>query len=543
MRCLERDPAARFQNTRELVAALAALDDAGELIPIARKLTPRLVATTAALVAILLGGTYFVTKELNKVAKPHDPVSVVIADFDNRTSDPAFNRTLEPMLKRALEGAGFISAYDRNAVARTLGMTIPDRFNDAAAKEAAQKQGLGIVLAGFVEPQGTGFRVSMSASETVTGKIVATEQANAGSKGDVIEVANRLVARVRSALGDSTSESQQMFAMNTLSTTSFDVVRHYAAAQNASSSLKFEEARDELQEAVRIDPKFGVGYQLLAVASRNLGRQQDAENYIKEAYKYVDTMTERERYSTRGFYYRVMGDYDKCVSEYGELITRYAADVIGHNQRALCLTQLRNMKGAVEEMREVVALLPKRVLFRDNLALYRNYASDFAGAETEVAAIDEPDHYSLLALAFSQMGQGRYADASATYERLKALNAQGASFASLGIGDLAAVQGRFGDAARILREGAQQELKDGRGERAAARLLAAADAELARGNKRAAIARCKRSPGGEQVGQGPVPGGAHVHRSRRSCGGEADDHGPRTGAAGRAAGLRQGSRR
>ena len=41
-------------------------------------------------------------------------------------------------------------------------------------------------------------------------------------------------------------------------------------------------------------------------------------------------MTERERYSTRGFYYRVTGDYQKCVSEYGQLIARYAADVIGH---------------------------------------------------------------------------------------------------------------------------------------------------------------------------------------------------------------------
>jgi len=493
MRCLEKDPAARFQNSRELVAALAALDDAGELIPIARKLTPRLVLTTAALVALLLGGTYFVTKRLNEVAKPHDPVSVVIADFENRTPDPAFTRTLEPMLRRALEGAGFISAYDRNAVTRTLGMTIPDRFNDTAAKEVAQKQGLGIVLAGFVEPRGNGFRVSMNAAETVTGNVLATEQATAGSKADVLEVATRLVSRVRSALGDSTSESQQMFAMNTLSTTSFDVVRHYAAAQTASSSGKFELARDELLQAVKIDSSFGVGYQLLAVASRNLGNQQESENYIKEALRHVDTMTEREQYSTRGFYYRVTGDYQKCVSEYGELITRYAADVIGHNQRALCLSQLRNMKGAVEEMGQVVALLPKRVLFRDNLALYRNYATDFAGAETEVAAIDEPDHYSVLALAFAQMGQGRFTEATATYERLGALNAQGASFSSLGLGDLAAVQGHFVDAVRILRRGAETELKGGRRDRAASRLLAAADAELARGNKKGAIAAAQEA--------------------------------------------------
>ena len=44
----------------------------------------------------------------------HDPMSVVIADFQNNTSDAAFDGVLEPMLRRALEGASFISAYDRN---------------------------------------------------------------------------------------------------------------------------------------------------------------------------------------------------------------------------------------------------------------------------------------------------------------------------------------------------------------------------------------------------------------------------------------------
>src|SRR3954469_18287535 len=493
MRCLERDPAARFQNTAEVVAALAALDAAGEPVPVARRLTSRLVVIIVTVVTLLLGGTYFVAQRLNEVPKAHDPVSVVIADFENRTADPTFSRTLEPMLRRALEGAVFISAYDRAAVARTLDIQVPGKFDEAAAKGVAQKQGLGIVLAGFVEPQGAGFRVSMTASETATGKVVAREQAAAGSKAAVLEVTNRLVSRVRSALGDSTSEWQQMFAMNTLSTTSFDVVRHYAAAQEASSSGKFEMARDELLQAVKIDPKFGVGYQLLAVASRNLGNQQEAENYIKDAIRYVDTMTERERYSTRGFYYRLTGDYQKCVSEYGELITRYAADLIGHNQRALCLSKLRNMKGAVEEMRQVVTLLPKRVLFRDNLALYRNYATDFAGAANEIATMQEPDAYGLLALAFSQLGQSRFGEAATTYERLADLKGLGASFSALGAGDLAAVQGRFADAVQLLRRGAGQEQADGKPDRAAARLLAVSDAELARGNKRAAIAAVREA--------------------------------------------------
>src|SRR3989449_1932448 len=41
-RCIERDPAARYQTTAELTAALAPLDNAGELIPIAARLTKRM---------------------------------------------------------------------------------------------------------------------------------------------------------------------------------------------------------------------------------------------------------------------------------------------------------------------------------------------------------------------------------------------------------------------------------------------------------------------------------------------------------------------
>ena len=80
---------------------------------------------------------------------PHDPVSVVIADFENRTGDPTFDRTLEPMLKRALEGAGFITAYDRNGIRRTFGARPCRRSSTKPpARELAVKQGLGVVLSG-----------------------------------------------------------------------------------------------------------------------------------------------------------------------------------------------------------------------------------------------------------------------------------------------------------------------------------------------------------------------------------------------------------
>ena len=81
-------------------------------------------------------GTFVVTRRAVEPPKQHDPVSVLIADFQNSTNDPTFDRTLEPMLKRALEGAGFISAYDRDAIRRTLGVRPPERLDEDAARSS-----------------------------------------------------------------------------------------------------------------------------------------------------------------------------------------------------------------------------------------------------------------------------------------------------------------------------------------------------------------------------------------------------------------------
>ena len=492
-RCVQPDPALRFQTTAELVAALDRLDRNGKTLPLVRRLTPRMVAATVVLVIALLGGTYVVTRRAVEPPAVHAPVSVVIADFENLTGDPAFDRTLEPVLRRGLEGAGFISAFDRSAITRTLGVAPPDRLDERAARELAVKQGLGVVLSGSIERQGSGYGVSVKAVQTVTGNVIATEQRRASGKDQVLGVATNLVAAVRQALGDEASESDQMFAMASLSATSLDVVRLYAAAQEASSNGRFEEALQIASKAVQADPTFGVGYQLLAVASRNSGKLQDAETYINQALQYLDGMTERERYTTRGFYYRLTGDYPQCVKEYGELIARYAADAVGHNQRALCLTQLRDMRGAVDEMRQVVALLPKRVIFRNNLALYANYAGDFQAGETEARAIEGPDVYATLAVAFAQMGQGQLPQAMGSYQQMGAIDARGASIAASGLGDLATLEGRFSDAVRILGQGAAHDLDQKNPDRAAAKFAAIAHVELQRGEPRAAIGAVEKA--------------------------------------------------
>jgi serine/threonine protein kinase/tetratricopeptide (TPR) repeat protein len=455
-RCLEPDAAKRYQTTEELFADLARLDDEGIPIPEPRRFTPRMIAASVLLVALLVTGTWWLTRT-PPPPKQHDPVSVVIADFRNGTNDPTFDNTLGQTVRRALEDASFISAYDRSRIP-ALGVRPPQTLDERAARELAVKQGLGVVLAGSVEPKGNAYEIAVKAAQTITGDVIANVKATASSKDKVLETATELVARIRKALGDETSESAQLFAMRTLSTSSLKVVGLYASGMEAQSQARVDDARQFLLQAVQEDPKFGLGYQGLAILARNTDRPEEADKYIKEALRYLDGMTQREQFSTRGTYFQMIGDNQQCAKEYGELVKRYAADAIARNQRAICLAKLRNMSEAVNEMRQAVQILPNYVALRNNLAFFTSLSGDFETAESDIKAIDQPNNRTILALAYSQMGRGLLAEAAETYQKLGAMGAAGASSAAQGLGDLAVYDGRFSDAVRILEAGAAADL-------------------------------------------------------------------------------------
>ena len=344
-RCLEPDPDKRHQTTTELEVDLNRLDDTGTPIPVKRVVGIRMLAAVITLAVALLGGSWWYARTLIPPAA-HDPVTVVIADFTNLTGDPTFDRTVEPMLKRALEGASFISAYDRSAIARTLGVRPPDKLDETAAREIAVRQGLGVVLSGTIGlsggagRQGSGYTVSVKATQTVTGTVVADKRDRAADREAVLGVANRLMADVRKALGDEISESAQIFAMTNLSATSLDVVRLYAAAQEAASNNKFEEAGQNALKAVQLDPKFGIGYQLLSVASRNVGNLPGCGE-VHQRGAPVSGHHDRARTLHHARVLLQGGGRLAAVrqEEHSLLIEKFKADIIGRNQLALCASE------------------------------------------------------------------------------------------------------------------------------------------------------------------------------------------------------------
>jgi eukaryotic-like serine/threonine-protein kinase len=446
----------------------------------------------AAVVALLLGLSGYIWW-ITRPPVVHDPVKVLIADFANTTGDAALNG-LESTMLRALETAGFITAFDRAGIRRFFGVRPPETMDEATAQGIAVKQGVNVVLSGTVSTEGSGYKLSVRAVRAVTNEVIVEAQNRAGSKGEVNGSAVALATRVRRALGDDESDSAQRFAMETITATSLEVVREYAAGMEALSRSEFEEALKRFSKAAELEPTFGLAYGAMSAASMNLDRQADAEKYAKESLNHLDSMTPRERLRTRGQYFSVTNNYQSCVKEYSDLVARYAADAAARNNLALCSTYLGDWPTAIDQMRAVVKILPNRALYRENLALYLSYSSDFQAGEQEARAIQDPGLFGKLALAFAQIGQGQVGQAAETYKTASApradgsISAQGASNVASGLGDLAIYEGRFSEAEQILEAGALADMKSQETDRAGSKYAALGYARLQQGDMRAAAA-------------------------------------------------------
>src|SRR4029453_139971 len=118
---------------------------------------------------------------------------------------------------------------------------------------------------------------------------------------------------------------------------------------------------------------------------------------------------------------------------------------------------------------------------------------DFEGAEQEIGKMPDPDVRSLLMIAYSQVARGLLSDATATYQKIATKGALGASYGSSGLGDLALYEGRFGDAVRIVEEGAAGDLAAKNSLRAAIKFTSAGFAHLMAGQKAAAVASAEKA--------------------------------------------------
>jgi len=506
-KCLDPDLTLRYQNVRQILdeleawqggRAAATLKFPASQRPWAQTIQWHWIGVAAAVLVLGLVAYFFKDKLHNagvpagRSASASGPVSVLVADFQNDTSDTIFDGTLEPMFSVALQGASFINAFNRGS-ARQIAEKLPNptsKLDEQSARLVAVSEGISVVVTGSLSYRGGEYHISVRAIDAVTGKTLVTDDISAPDKDQLLLDVAKLAAPIRKALGDTTPESVQLAAsQGTFKVSNLEAAHQYSIGMEQQAAGKLEDALQSFSKAVELDPNFARAYAAMAAAAGNLGQDQNAEKYAKLALQHVDRMTERERYFVRGLYYVSSANWQKCVEEYTDLVKRYPADQFGENNLATCYAELHNMSKAMEAGQRALQLAPKDAEARLNFALYSCYATAFDSCQEEAGKVFELNpkyEEAFLALAYAETGKNQLSQAKETYQRLGKVSSWGSSLAASGLANLALYEGDFRGAVQILEKGAADDMLAKKPDAAADKFAMLAYTQLQRGDVRAA---------------------------------------------------------
>jgi len=457
MRCLQPLPEDRYATTAELVAALDLLTEDGHQMELPKPPSRVLTMSLAAMLVLVLaaGGTWF-WKYGAGYAPPTDPVSVLIANFDNRAKDPVFDGLVEQALGVGIEGASFVTAYPRPQALRLVNTLKLGPLGEDNARIIANREGIKRVVSGSIESTGDQrYKLSVKILDPTDGKALLTWDTTANGKDKVLDAVGRLAAKVRNGLGDRSASTRTLKDGETFTAATLEAAHEYVSAQELQAEGKYDLALAGYKKAVDADPKLGRAYAGLGAVSASLGKPDEAQAFYETALGLLDRMTDREKYRTQAGYYLLMKDSDKAKTQLEALLKAFPADSTALTNLAYVSFLRRDMGTAMDLGGKASAIYPNNVLRRNNLALYAMYAGQFDVAEKEAKRVIELNKEfakAYLVMAISQLGLGRPADAEATWQLLHALSATGSDFAAHGRADMAVYEGRLSDASRILEE-------------------------------------------------------------------------------------------
>jgi eukaryotic-like serine/threonine-protein kinase len=490
LKCLEREPSKRYASAGELVHDLEGwlgIGSAGRA-----KQVRRMKWMAGGMAALLIGASGFIVwNQMNTRAnKPHPLVKLLISDFANRTGDPHLNGTLEPMFQVALERSSFITSYNRGA-ARKIGAELKpglQTMDEAVARLVALREGLGIVVSGAIEKHDNGYRLLAKAENTAKGDTLIEKDADIADARDLPGAVEKLSERIRRALGD--VKSSKTAAAETFSSASLEAAQRYSQAQDLQWSGKWEDSIAAYRKAVAIDPNLSRAYSGLAATLANRGQRQEAEKYYQLALSHISSMSDREKYRTRGGYFLLTRDYKKAAEQFKELVSQYPADTAGIANLALAYFYERNMPLALQEGQRAIEIYPNNLLQRNNIGLYAMYAGDFDRAiseSNEILKLNPSFEKAYLCLGIAQLGKGQVDESKAAYQKMAGLSEWGASEAALGLADLAVYQGHLTEAAGLLQEGIEKDLQDKDVVAAAKKAIVLASLQLEKRQRAAAL--------------------------------------------------------
>jgi tetratricopeptide (TPR) repeat protein len=306
-RCLEDDPARRWQSAAELERELARES---------ARTIPWKAISAAAIVLAVCGGVYMYV-HAHRAAKLNDADAIVLADFDNKTGDAVFDGTLRQGLAVELQQSPFLSLVSDRRIEQTMalmGQPKDARLSPEIAQQVCERTGSAATLEGSIVGLGSQYVLGLIARNCSTGNVIDQEQVQAAKREDVLNALSNIASKFRTQAGESLATVQEHSKpLEEATTPSLEALKAYSNGMSVNVSAGNAASVPLFQRAVEIDPQFAMAYANLGLAYSAIGESVLSAESTTKAWQGRDRVSERERFFIDFTYERqVTGNLEKA---------------------------------------------------------------------------------------------------------------------------------------------------------------------------------------------------------------------------------------
>jgi eukaryotic-like serine/threonine-protein kinase len=336
-KCLEREPAQRYQTSKELLADLEAWQGkraAGAIAfetvkPWGQTIPWQWIGGIAAVIILAVMGFLFrdklraVTKLPLANAKPE--VALAILPFRNASQDPSldwYGATLADMLSSDVGQSAhlrMVSPDRLHQVLHDLRIGADTVVDPTILRRVGDSSNADTVIWGQYAKFGDQIRIDANIQNLTSGKITALK-AETNEKGLPAAI-DTLADSIRKNLALSSDLIKELQAQSFKpSTGSVEALRDYTQGVELMRQGKTLEAIKPLQSATTQDGQFALAFSKLSEAQAALGYDNDADESSRKAVDFSDNLPARERYLILANRARVTHDNAKAIESYENLV-------------------------------------------------------------------------------------------------------------------------------------------------------------------------------------------------------------------------------
>jgi eukaryotic-like serine/threonine-protein kinase len=387
---LRKDPAQRYATAEQLRGDLESLD-APAIRPEKKAAVPKWPWVAAAAVVLLLiaaGLAWWKSKPSVTTASGGAATglggaaasapkelkdSIILANFVNQTGDPVFDTTLNQALRIDLEQSPVINIVSQEHLRQSvkfLGKPEDTVVTPAIAREIGEREGMKAILTGTIGSLGKQYVITLTAQNTATGDEIASEQATASDKENVLAALGTAAAAMRAKLGEDLASIKKLNTpFGQATTTSLEAFRAFALGDEAhEKALDIPEAEGHYKRAIELDPNFAMAYARMGVVYENSGQVAKAKPYYSKAYELSAHVSESERlYISSHYDLTVTGNLPRVIETLQEAVQTYPAQLSGYININVAYQTLGQYAKGLPYAQKAVELQPEDAIAAENL--------------------------------------------------------------------------------------------------------------------------------------------------------------------------------